>query len=1068
MVTEDKYRNRLSINEASISNAISCLSDPSVDDLSQSSALAPTKSYPYLSDVIGKGIYGRETERRQLINVYESVCSGPSQVVFISGESGIGKSALVESLREYVAGDCGKGFFVSGKYDQIGFLEPFSALVAAFSDLVTLIQQSEEMDAFKRRLNTLDRQDVMILSTLIPGLPLSSSSSHLEYLPLENTFSQFKAVCKSFLKVASSELHPVVIFIDDLQWCDEASIKVIRSLLSDLESKHVFMIMTFRNDNYGPFIQSQILDSEKTWPTSSIMIKHFNILQVASMLHSTTGRDYASCDELAKVLVLKTNGNIYYLLQFLNCLEDESVITYMPSDRSWAWDIERILVTTNVADNVAELVASRLNKLSTQSLEVLKIAAALCYEFDFNVLYDIVVSEGLLQETDSAAELRKIILTCVDECFLEKCGRNKYKHSHDRTQTYLYSLIGSQEMTTALHMRIGVVLSHNIEKYPDIPLTFLAADQWNKGSCHAQQMEQVIQLRQLNYLAGKEAMVRQSFHQAVSYFEMYLSLVNGGSLLWSTDYEEAFNFFCLYVKALLNSGEFEKCISVSQCIVMNGKSVQDRIQGYLGLASSLSAQGKNVEATDVCHLALLSLGERMPRNPSIIHVLAEIVMLRRALSVLSENQILALPRMSNPKKIAAMQLLDRIAIQVSMNYSEKNMFVLASHRMAYLSCKYGLNSKSPLGFAFYASILAFGNREQAFKYGELSLKLIDLLASRECESRALTILHGLVFHWRDTFWQTFDGFSKAYRSGTSIGDSESAFLASLGFLACAFFGSSSAKRLEAEIRSLYNALEDLPHELPTLVVHPCLQMTLNLLGISSNRIRLSSEIFDENRWEQRVHAQNSPLLTHFLRLTKLQMAYFFDGIKEMKKQVRLADRQVLVLRPSFLQYTGNYFCGIAYFALYRILQARKYRRKGAKKYLMLRNYFSSGVKSCEGYYYHLDALRHCTLKNYTVSVALFEKAIAYGRETNSILYQALCSESAALMLLSYDGGISREYFMKSKLFWEQWGALAKVEHVDERMAQFFPDLSSRHHIDPILVVSSQRDVLQDRIPEIVP
>jgi predicted ATPase len=723
------------------------------------------------------------------------------------------------------------------------------------------------------------------------------------------------------------------------------------------------------------------------------------------------------------------------------------------------------LVTTNVADNVAELVASRLNKLDLKAFAVLKIAAALSYEFDFNILYEIVISEGLLQEADPRAELKKIIKTCVDEFFLEKCGRNKYKHSHDRTQTYLYSLIGSQDLTTALHLRIGVVLCHIIEKFPEIHLTFLAADQWNKGSCHTHEVDQIQNLRQLNFLAAKEAMFRQSFHQAVTYFEKYLSLGNDGTILWSTSYEESFDFYCVFVKALLNSGEFEKCIAASQSIILNGSSVQDRIPGYLALASSLSAQGKNVEATDVCHLALLSLGERMPRNPSILHVLSEILRLRRALSALSDDEILALPRMSNTKKLAAMQLLDRIAIQVSMNYGEKNMFVLASHRMAHLSCKYGLNSKSPLGFAFYASILAFGNRGQAFRYGELSLKLIDLLASRECESRALTILHGLVFHWRDTFWQTFDGFSKAFWCGTSIGDAESAFLASLGFLACAFFGSPNAIRLESEIRGLCNALEDLPHELPSLVVYPCLQMTLNLLGVSSNRICLSSDFFDEKIWEQKIKAQNSPLLTHFLRLTKLQMAYLFDGTKEMEKQARLADRPVLALRPSFLQYTGNYFCGIAYFALYRALQERKYRRSGIKRCFMLRNYVLSGVKSCEGYYYHLDALRLSSLKRYTESIDLFEKAIAYGRDTNSILYQAMCTESAALMLFSHDSAISWEYFMKAKSFWEQWGALAKAEHVSESIAHYFPILSSRNHVNPIPLEASQLEELQLRIQE---
>jgi predicted ATPase len=871
---------------------------------------------------------------------------------------------------------------------------------------------------------------------MIPGL--TSTFDEDRSTSMRNNFSKFKAICRSFLHAVSSQAHPLVIFLDDLQWCDEASVQVIRSLISELESKHVLMILTFRNDENGGYNLSQIVNSEKTWNTTFISLELFDVPAVSNILHRVAGRDYSSCFEFAQTLVQKTNGNIYYLINFIKRMEDENVVKYSPQHRSWDWDVDLILVTTNVSENVADLVSNRLKKLSVQHLEVLKISAVLGYEFDFNILYDVISLEGILKDHISTVELSIIISECVKDGFLEKYGENKYKHSHDRTQACLYSLIGSEEAVTALHVRIGTVLYSLRDSYPDFPLILLAADHWNRGSSHTHDMNQIANLRQLNYLAGKEAIFKQSFHQSVRYFEMYLSLSPDISLTWSNDYNEAFDFFCSYTKALYDCGTFEKCIVASKAIIDNASSVEDKVPGFLAFSSSLSALGRNVEATNACHVALKLLGECIPRYPTTLNVLSEILKVRNALRGKKDEEILSLPVMTNTKKIAALQLYDRIAIQVSMNYQEKNLFVLVSHRMAYLSCEYGLNKKSSLGFAFYASILAFGNPKQAFRFGELALKLIDLLPARECECRTLTILHGLVFHWRDSFWETFNGFAKAYHSGMSMGDSESAFVASLGYLGFAFFGSPSLLQNEVEIRGLCNSLEGLPHELPNLIVQPCLQMTLNLLGKSGNRIQLNDENFDEKLWEEKVKEQRNPLLTHFMLLTKLQMAYFFDDTKEMEQQLKLVDRHVLVIRPSFLHYVGRFFCGIAYFSLFNRRKIRQFRKRGTKLCSALQQYFIHGVKNCEGYYYLLDALRLFTKKNYLEALHMHEKALQYGRENESIVFQAMCNEITATMMCSFDKAKSLEYFKNSIHLWEQWGAHSKVEHLTERMHHLHP------------------------------
>jgi serine/threonine protein kinase len=191
-----------------------------------------------LSDrfTISDKFYGRESEITGLLNAFERISKGQAEILMIAGTSGVGKTVLIQEIHKPIV--CKRGYFVKGKYDQLQRNIPFSAFSQAFRDLIGQLfcQSDSQLKIWKTQILTAVGENGQILLDLIPELEMIIGKQ----LPAPELSSgaaqqRFSLLIQRFVRLFATAAHPLVIFLDDLQWADLASLNLLQLLMQDVE-----------------------------------------------------------------------------------------------------------------------------------------------------------------------------------------------------------------------------------------------------------------------------------------------------------------------------------------------------------------------------------------------------------------------------------------------------------------------------------------------------------------------------------------------------------------------------------------------------------------------------------------------------------------------------------------------------------------------------------------------------------------------------------------------------------------------------------------------------------------
>ena len=348
---------------------------------------------------IPQKLYGREQEVTELLATFEKVSQGTTGMFLISGYSGIGKSALVNEIYKPITRQ--RGQFISGKFDQLKRDIPYSAISQAFQGLILKLLSEPEiiLQIWKRKILEALGDNGQIIIDLIPDVEkIIGQQPPVEQLGRSESQNRFNLFFKRFLSTFCQQEHPLVIFVDDLQWADLSSLKLIEKLMSDPDNQYFLMIGAYRNNEVGsthPLMhtlekinQAKVLVHQITLPP--LKIKHINQL-IADTIRCST----EVSKPLAKLIFKKTQGNPFFLTQFFYFLHKENLLTFNPSrtllkseenqQGYWQWNTEEI-ESVSITDNVVDLMVRKIEKLDEKTQQVLKLAACIGNHFNLEIL----------------------------------------------------------------------------------------------------------------------------------------------------------------------------------------------------------------------------------------------------------------------------------------------------------------------------------------------------------------------------------------------------------------------------------------------------------------------------------------------------------------------------------------------------------------------------------------------------------------------------------------------------------------------------------------------------------
>lgn len=728
-------------------------------------------------------LYGREREVEILIEGFERAAEGHSEFLLISGYSGIGKSSIVHEIRKPVTGK--KGFFISGKFNQLERNIPYSAFTQAFQELIRqlLTESQDNLDEWKRRLMDAIGSNSHVIVDILPELEqiIGLQPPVIELNPLE-AHNRFLLTFREFIQVFAGPEHPLVIFLDDLQWSDSSTLDLLKSLLVTGHLQYVLFIGAYRDNEVKaghPLLQMlEELKNRQEGPISpfrQLVLKPLKFSAINHLIADTFHCRPDATRSLSKHILQKTKGNPFFITRLLNSLYQHGTFTFLAEKGQWEYDLTKV-EAVEISDNVVDLLVKNLELLPARTKDLLKLAACIGNQFDLRALS--------LISNKSIAALGKDLWIAIKKDFILPLNNNyKYINSHkertispdldirfcfahDRIRQAVYSLI-PQSRKSAIHLKIGREYLKAFRRTKRVDLIFDLVHHLNIGKDLIREKTERIELANLNVMAGNKAIKATAFGAAANYYETAEYLVPEDE--WP--HNEIFKLYLEHATAALLSGDSTKASAL--CDRLNGKVVGNLEKGAVTNLKVLilEFQGKLFETIAEIRKALHLFDIFLPENPEEIEqrIQESIRKMQQHLSRTPIEEIVNLPEMNDPEKMMAMQLLFQVVPPAIQTYPP--LYILASLLMCDLSITFGISPLSCKCFGDYGviQITMLGDYQTGYKLGQTTFALINKFKV-ESQKPPVYFTFTFISHWRAHYQESLNYYDLSYRTGLQTGD----------------------------------------------------------------------------------------------------------------------------------------------------------------------------------------------------------------------------------------------------------------------------------------------------------
>lgn len=701
-------------------------------------------------------LYGRERDVRTLHGAFDRVvASARVELVLVSGYSGIGKSSVVNELHRALVPP--RGWFAAGKADQYRRDIPYSTFAQAFHALIRslLSKSGAELSRWKGLALDALESDGRLVTELMPDLGIViGEQPPVAVLDARQAKGRFHRVLRRFVGVFATAEHPLALFLDDLQWADQATLELLEDLLAHPETRHLLVVGAYRDNevdmHHGLRRTVEAIGASGT-RVSELRLGPLALEHVAQLtsdaLRFTTG-DVA---ELASLVHAKTDGNPFFVLQFLQSLADAQMLVPGASFEGWSWDIQRIR-SQAYAGNVGRLMADKLTRLPASTQSALRTLACLGNAAQAKTLA-LVLGVG---EDDLHA-----VLWAAVRAELIKRSAHEYRFVHDRVQEAAYAAV-EPAARQAMHLHIGRLLEAELAERQGSEAIFEVVNHLNRGSALLDASSERRHLAELNLLAGKRAKDSAAHASALQYFSAGLALLpvdafdTHHTLAFALERHAAESDFLLgaTVEAAARldrlSGQARHGLDKADvaCLQMDVYVNLDRLD----------------DAIRVGLAYLRQVGVELPARPAEAQARLEFEHTQRRLDSISPA---SLPAMTDPQALAALNVYVRI--MGSAHYIDPKLAVLATCRAVALCIDEGNGDAACIAYLFLSSTAGrYGHLEAARRFGDIGHELVEMSRPRRFLARAYVDFASL--SWVRHVRVCTDIARRAFDMGNQTGD----------------------------------------------------------------------------------------------------------------------------------------------------------------------------------------------------------------------------------------------------------------------------------------------------------
>ncbi|MEG3846876.1 AAA family ATPase [Microcoleus sp. herbarium19] len=1083
--------------------------------------------------IIPEKLYGRATEVASLLAAFERVAGreleNQSQIemMLVAGFSGIGKTAVVNEIHKPIVR--GRGYFIKGKYDQFQRNIPFSAFVQAFRDLMEqLLSESDaKLQEWQTKIQQALGENGQVIVEIIPELErIIGKQPPVSELAGTAAENRFNLVFQKFISVFSKKEHPLAIFLDDLQWSDSASLKLLQLLTSEKNSHHLLIIGAYRDNEVfptHPFMVAVAEMAKAGTVVNTITLQPLTQVDINDAIADTLICDRTSAQPLTELVYQKTKGNPFFATQFLKSLHENGMIVFeatpahegnhggiaptenqsfvgvvppcLPSpclpqrtkqpwanQGGWQCDIAKVK-SLSITSDVVEFMALQLQKLPPATQDVLKLAACIGAQFDLKTLA--LVSEKSPEETaaDLWRGLSEGFILPTSEIYKFYQGQEErkttdllptnaeqfpsYKFLHDRVQQAAYSSMADGEKQ-ATNLKIGRLLQENFTEVEAEEKLFDIVGHLNRGIDSISQPSERKLLAKLNLKAGGKARLSTAYAAASVYLQTGLGLLTENC--WKTDYELTLNLYVAAAESAYLNGDFEGMEQMAAIVLHYAQTILDKVKIYEIQIIALTAQSKLLEAIAVGRNALAKLGVELPIEPDEVKIGEALQALNQQLSGRQIEEFVNLPVMTDTTTQAAIQLLRILFPPILLGMPA--LLPLLTSVMVSLSLSFGNAPASAVGYASHAMVLSafLGDIETGYSFGQLALSLLNKFNIREFKSQIILLFGYAVQHRRESLKAVSVTLKDGYATGIETGD----FL-NAGYNICSYFpaslwGGFELASWEPEIVNYSAALAKIKQYSAKTYLDITQEIVRNL-----RETKPEPELLIGNAYDERVmlpqHQQNSEFTAiAFAGISKLMLAYVFGNYTAALDCITQVNLYLMAVAGTINIPVFHFYAALTRWEIFPSLSESDQVEILSQIEIhqaTLYDWAQTAPMNHLHKWHLVEAQRQKVLGNKLDAIESYDRAISIAKENHFLNEEALANELAAKFYLEWGKEkVAQTYMQEAYYCYARWGAKAKIDDLETRYRQLLTAIlrpqSNDFSIGDTRVQSLDRSSILDR------
>jgi predicted ATPase/transcriptional regulator with GAF, ATPase, and Fis domain len=1004
---------------------------------------------------IPQKLYGREPELNQLHRSFDHVSNGAVELLMVSGYSGIGKTSLIHEVHKPIVSR--KGYFTGGKFDQLNRVIPYSALIQALQELVRqiLTESTDRIQVWRDSLLQSLGPNGRIITDVIPEVELIiGEQPPVAALGPAESQNRFHLVFLKFIDVFAQPDHPLVIFLDDLQWADSATLKLLNAFALSRELHHFLVIGAYRDNEVGPghSLKIALSDLAKTGAQiTEIMLGPLETQELNQFVSETLNSGTDVSKPLTDLLMQKTLGNPFFVTQFLRSLYQDALIFFDRGNRRWEFDLDRIQ-KEQITDNVVDLMAKKIQKLSYESRRVVILGACIGNRFDLQTLA--IVNENTIDAT------RGHLWQAVQEGYIVPLGDHEFSSSdyrflHDRVQQAAYELI-PHEKRKEIHLKVGEMMLAVTENDKLEERLFDIANHMNVGSDLIISSDARLQLAQIDLMAGLKAKSSAAYEAALGYFQAGIHLLPADP--WQTTHELSFQLHLESAECDYLCGNLDRAEKAFVDLLNRADTKLEKSRVYYLMILQYESVSRYLDAIRVGHDALQMFGLTFPVGRKEKHAALEkeITEIEALVGKRNISELVDLPAMRNPEICMVMKLLSNLHTSCYLSGDEP-LTLLNTAAMVRLSLEHGNMDESAYGYVLYAAMLLGPKKKDykaAYEFGLLAQQVNERYYNPAIRARVLMNFSWAISLWRAPIEASIPISREAFRLGNENGlfveASYALFNESWFYLLTGSDLWTFRKRYQANVSYNRRVKMDRFADAQQVV----LQWGYALHGLTKHPVSMSDENFNEGEFCLKYRGHS--LFEMFYFVGKLAILYTFEEYRQALEVAREAERVIQDFTGTIWDELTVFYKALTLASLGEPESMGELDRLNSR----LKTWAENAPYTFQIHHLIVSAEIARVRGDILAAANLFETAIQRSSNMECPRERAVSNELYAKLWIGRgQQKVARTYMTEALDAFVQWGAHAKVRSLRSNYAQYLDASSSEADMGTYLTTHARPGTL---------